>query len=167
MEFLTQKSMHRRTFLRGLSATIALPYLAAMEPAGRFIAKAGGAGEAAKRTRLVCIESVHGAAGSNAWGASKHLWAPQGLGRDFTLNPSGALSSLEPWRKYVNIISNTDVRMAEAFEAPEIGDLDLDLVDAAGGGLAAGVWYYRVAAVMSDGVVVPAVPADANNPGCE
>jgi hypothetical protein len=69
----------------------------------------------------VCIESVHGAAGSNAWGASKNLWAPAGLGRDFTLNPEGALISLEPWRKYVNIISNTDVRMAEAFDAPEIG----------------------------------------------
>jgi hypothetical protein len=121
MEFLTQKSLHRRTFLRGLSATIALPYLDAMEPAGRFIAKVGGTSEAAKRTRLVCIESVHGAAGSNAWGASKNLWAPAGLGRDFTLNPEGALISLEPWRKYVNIISNTDVRMAEAFDAPEIG----------------------------------------------
>ncbi len=121
MEFLSQKSLHRRTFLRGLSATIALPYLDAMEPAGRFIAKVGGAGDVAKKTRLVCIESVHGAAGSNAWGASKYLWAPQGLGRDFTLNPEGALSPLDPWRKYVNIISNTDVRMAEAFDAPEIG----------------------------------------------
>ena len=121
MEFLTQKTLHRRTFLRGLSATIALPYLDAMEPAGRFIAKVGGAGEAAKRTRLVCIESVHGAAGSNAWGASKHLWAPQGLGREFTFGAESALKSLDPWRKYVNIISNTDVRMAEAFEAPEIG----------------------------------------------
>ena len=121
MEFLTQKTLHRRTFLRGLSATIALPYLDAMEPAGRFIAKVGGASAAAKRTRLVCIESVHGAAGSNAWGASKNLWAPAGLGRDFALNPEGALISLEPWRKYVNIISNTDVRMAEAFDAPEIG----------------------------------------------
>ncbi len=120
MEFLTQKSLHRRTFLRGMSATIALPYLDAMEPAGRFIAKIG-TGESAKRTRLVCIESVHGAAGSNAWGASKHLWAPQGLGRDYAFNPDGALISLDPWRKYVNIISNTDVRMAEAFEAPEIG----------------------------------------------
>ena len=121
MDILTQKSLHRRTFLRGLSATIALPYLDAMEPAGRFLTKAGGAANAAKRTRLVCIESVHGAAGSNAWGASKYLWAPQGLGRDFSLNAEGALSSLEPWRKYVNIISNTDVRMAEAFDAPEIG----------------------------------------------
>jgi hypothetical protein len=69
----------------------------------------------------VAIESVHGAAGSSAWGASKHLWAPAGVGRDFTLNPEGALIDLEPWRKYLTIVSNTDVRMAEAFEAPEIG----------------------------------------------
>src|SRR6185295_6049397 len=32
-----------------------------------------------------------------------------------------ALPALEPWRKYLTIVSNTDVRMAEAFEAPEIG----------------------------------------------
>ena len=69
----------------------------------------------------MCIEAVHGAAGSNAWGASQHLWAPAGIGRDFTLNPDGALAPLEPWRKHLTIVSNTDVRMAEAFEAPEVG----------------------------------------------
>jgi len=104
MEFLSQKSLHRRTFLRGLSATIALPYLDAMEPAGRFIAKVGGAGAVAKKTRLVCIESVHGAAGSNAWGASKYLWAPQGLGRDFTFNPEGAAGTvtIAPFDRHVD-----------------------------------------------------------------
>ncbi len=122
MHILTQKHLHRRTFLRGLSAAVALPYLDAMEPAGRVFRKfGGGGGAAAGKTRLVCIESVHGAAGSNAWGASKHLWAPAGIGRDFTLNPEGALAPLEPWRKHLTIVSNTDVRMAEAFEAPEIG----------------------------------------------
>jgi hypothetical protein len=120
MLFLTQKSLPRRTFLRGMSAAIALPYLDAMEPAGTLLAKATGK-RAAGRTRLIAIESVHGAAGSNAWGSSKHLWAPQGVGRDFTFTPESALVSLDPWRKYLNIISNTDVRMAEAFEAPEIG----------------------------------------------
>ncbi len=120
MLFLSQKTLPRRTFLQGLSATVALPYLDAMEPAGKFLAKAGGA-KAAGHTRLIAIESVHGAAGSNAWGASKHLWAPEGVGRDFALKPESALVSLDPWRKYLNIISNTDSRMAEAFEAPEIG----------------------------------------------
>ena len=120
MSFLSQKSLPRRSFLRGMSATIALPYLDAMEPAGTFLAKAAGK-KASGHTRLVAIESVHGAAGSNAWGAAKYLWAPQGVGRDFSFTPESALVSLDPWRKYVNIISNTDVRMAEAFEAPEIG----------------------------------------------
>jgi hypothetical protein len=69
----------------------------------------------------VCIESVHGAAGCNNWGASKNLWAPAGVGKDFVLNPDGALIPLEPWRQHLTIVSNTDVRMAEAFEAPEIG----------------------------------------------
>jgi hypothetical protein len=117
MQILSGKTLPRRTFLRGAGAAVALPYLEAMAPAFRRI---GGAA-AADKTRLVCIESVHGAAGCNAWGATKNLWAPAGVGRNFELNPEGALSPLDPWRKYLTIVSNTDVRMAEAFEAPEIG----------------------------------------------
>jgi hypothetical protein len=115
MTMFTRGPMPRRTFLRGLGATIALPHLEAMIPVFR------SSGAAADKTRLVCIESVHGAAGSNAWGATKNLWAPAVVGRDFELIPEGALPSLEPWRKYLTIVSNTDVRMAEPFEAPEIG----------------------------------------------
>jgi hypothetical protein len=63
---------------------------------------------------------VHGAAGCNEWGASQHLWAPAAVGRDFDLSPS-ALSPLDPFRDYLTIVSNTDVRMAEAFEPGEIG----------------------------------------------
>ena len=63
--------MPRRTFLRGLGATVALPYLDAMVPAGR--APREGRADA---TRLVCIEEVHGWPGCNDWGASQHLWAP-------------------------------------------------------------------------------------------
>jgi hypothetical protein len=120
MNLLTQKALHRRTFLKGLSATIALPYLDAMDPAGRLLGKVSGSA-AASRQRFVAIETVHGAAGSNAWGASKYLWAPEGVGRNFQLNPEGALSPLESWKKYMTIVSNTDCRMAEPFDAPEIG----------------------------------------------
>jgi hypothetical protein len=119
MKILTGKSIPRRTFLRGMGATVALPYLDAMEPAGKLLG--GKTAAVADKQRVVCIESVHGAAGSNNWGASKYLWAPERVGRDFQLIAEGALPSLEPWRKYLTIISNTDVRMAEAFEAPEIG----------------------------------------------
>jgi hypothetical protein len=118
MHILSGKSIPRRTFLRGMGATVALPYLDAMAPGFSPFRKRGGA---ADKTRVICIESVHGAAGSNALGASKNLWAPAVSGRNFELIADGALPSLEPWRKYLTIVSNTDVRMAEALNAPEIG----------------------------------------------
>ena len=117
MSFITGKHLARRTFLRGLGATVALPFLDAMVPAGRVFAKAPGA----ERTRLVCIEEVHGLAGCNTWGASKYLFAPEAVGRDFKLVPDNPLTTLEAYREYMTVVSNTDVRMAEAFTAPEIG----------------------------------------------
>ncbi len=118
MPYLTGKHMPRRTFIRGaMGATVALPFLDAMV-AARGI---GAAPASADRTRLICIEEVHGLAGCNKWGATKHLFAPEKVGSDFTLTADSALSSLEPYRDYLTIVSNTDVRMAEAFTAPEIG----------------------------------------------
>jgi hypothetical protein len=87
MPILPGKAMERRTFLRGMGAVVALPYLDAMEPAFRSLAQASGASAATDKTRLVCMELVHGCAGSNTWGASKHLWAPAEIGRNFNLNP--------------------------------------------------------------------------------
>jgi hypothetical protein len=118
MDFITGKQMHRRTFLRGMGASVALPFLDAMVPAGRL--RASGALDEADPTRLVAIELVHGAAGSNEWGATQNLWSPAEVGRNFDLTPSSLLP-LDPWRDYLTIISNTDVRMAEAFEPHEIG----------------------------------------------
>ncbi|MDA0329209.1 MAG: DUF1552 domain-containing protein [Gemmatimonadetes bacterium] len=118
MEFITGKQLPRRTFLRGMGASVALPLLDAMVPAGRLCAS--GALDELDPTRLVAIELVHGAAGSNEWGATQNLWSPADVGADFDLTPS-ALLPLDPWRKHLTIISNTDVRMAEAFQPPEIG----------------------------------------------
>ena len=120
MNFLTGKSIPRRTFLQGMGATVALPYLDAMKPAmGRF----SGTGNKAvdDRARFVAIESVHGAAGSNTWGASKFLWAPEQVGKGYEFAPESALAPLAEWRKYLTVVSNTDTRMAEPFDAPEIG----------------------------------------------
>src|SRR6185503_1557170 len=71
--------------------------------------------------RLVCIEEVHGLAGCNNWGATKYLFAPQQTGRNFTFVPDNPLTTVEAFRDHMTIISNTDVRMAEAFNLPEIG----------------------------------------------
>ena len=118
MSFITGKHLPRRTFLRGMGATVALPFLDAMAPAGRFGRTVTAATDV---TRLVCIEEVHGLAGCNEWGASRHLFAPATVGPDFELLPDNALKSLEPFRDRLTIVSNTDVRMAEAFSPPEIG----------------------------------------------
>jgi hypothetical protein len=119
MSYLTGKHMARRTFLRGAGATVALPFLDAMVPAG-WSAKARAAA-APTHTRLVCVEEVHGLAGCNGIGAGKFLFAPEQVGRDYKLVPDNPLSTLDAYRNYTTIVSNTDVRMAEAFNAPEIG----------------------------------------------
>ena len=117
MHFLTGRTVGRRTFLRGVGATVALPLLDAMVPAGRL--RAGTRAE--QPTRLICIEEVHGVAGCNEWGAEQNLFAPAAVGRDFELSDANVLKTLEPWRDHMTIVSNTDVRMAEAFAAQEVG----------------------------------------------
>jgi hypothetical protein len=113
--YLSKKHLSRRTVLRGMGVTMALPFLEAMVPAGTAFAKT-----AAGKVRLSAIELVHGSAGATTWGASRNLWSPAAVGKNFDLSPT-SLISLEPWRKDITIISNTDVRNAEAFETPEIG----------------------------------------------
>jgi len=117
--FLTKKHLSRRTVLRGMGATIALPFLDAMVPAHSVLAKTPAAA-AAGRTRLVCIEQVHGAAGCSEYGLTKNLWIPAATGRNFDISQSN-LSPLEPFRDHLTIISNTDAKMAEAQTAPEVG----------------------------------------------
>jgi hypothetical protein len=102
-----------------MGASLALPFLDAMIPAGKNWNDIRGA-LGVDRPRLVAIEIVHGTAGSSEWGATQNLWSPAKVGTDFDLSPT-AMSSLEPYRDYLTIISNTDVRMAEAFANHEIG----------------------------------------------
>src|SRR5687768_14445429 len=116
MTFITGRHIPRRTFVRGMGAALGLPLLDAMVPAG----PRGRAAAAVDRMRLVAIEQVHGAAGCSAWGAERNLWAPAEVGRDFDLSPT-ALEPLAAFRDQLTIVSNTDVRMAEAYSSPEIG----------------------------------------------
>jgi len=113
--FIDKKHISRRTVLKGMGVTVALPLLDAMVPASTAWAKT-----AAGKVRLACVEMVHGSAGATTFGATKNMWSPAAAGRGFDLTPT-SLVSLEPYRKYLTIVSNTDVRNAEAFEAPEIG----------------------------------------------
>ncbi len=119
MEFLTGKHLDRRTFLRGMGASMALPYLDAMVPAGRL--RRGVTMDNETKVPLIAIEEVHGLAGCNEWAQTQYLFAPEIIGKDFEMVPNSALISLEPYQDYMTIVSNTDTRMAEAFTAPEIG----------------------------------------------
>jgi hypothetical protein len=101
--------------LRGIGVTMALPMIEAMVPARTVFAKT-----AAGKVRLAAIEMVHGSAGATKFGLQKNLWSPAAVGKGFDLSVT-ALSPLEPFRDDLTIVSNTDVRNAEAFELPEIG----------------------------------------------
>ena len=114
--YLTGRHLSRRTMLRGVGATVALPFLEAMLPAGRAYAKSAAAG----KVRFAAIEMVHGSAGATVVGTEKHMWSPAATGSAFDLGPT-SMRALEPFREHLTIISNTDVRNAEAFELPEIG----------------------------------------------
>jgi len=114
--FIKRQPLSRRAVLKGMGVTVALPFLEAMVPVRRAAAQS----LRAAKPRLVAIEMVHGSAGATAFGMQKNLWSPAEAGSAFDLTPS-VLSPLEPYRRYITIVSNTDVRNAEAFTPPEIG----------------------------------------------
>jgi hypothetical protein len=113
--YITKKHLSRRTILRGMGVSLALPLLDSMVPAQTPISKTA----AAPRSRLACIEMVHGAAGSTVDGSNKHYWSPAKEGSNFEF--SQTLKPLEPFRDYVTIVSQTDLNPAGAWAAAEEG----------------------------------------------
>jgi hypothetical protein len=112
---ITKKHLSRRAALRGFGAAISLPFLDAMMPAQTPMEKTAGS----PKTRLACIEMVHGAAGSTLDGSNKHYWSPEIVGRDFEFTQT--LSPLEQFRDYLTVISDTDLNPATAHAAAEEG----------------------------------------------
>jgi len=98
--FITKKHLSRRTFLRGAGATVALPLLDAMIPA----ATALGQTAAAPKPRLGFIYFPHG--------AIMNQWTPAAEGADFEFTP--ILKPLEPFRKYVTVVSGLENKAAIA-----------------------------------------------------
>ena len=91
MSFLSRKHLSRRTMLKGAGATIALPLLDAMIPAGTAFAQT----PAASPPRLGFVYFPHG--------ALQEHWTPLQTGRGFEF-PS-ILQPLEPLRDYVTVVS--------------------------------------------------------------
>ena len=103
---ITKMALPRRTFLRGVGASLALPWLDAMVPA---TAKAE-AGDPVRRLGFVYIPN----------GAIMEQWTPAAEGITFEL-PS-ILSSLESRRDELVIVSGLESRPAEAAEGEGSGD---------------------------------------------
>src|SRR5712671_5166797 len=90
--FITKKHLSRRTFLRGVGVSIALPFLESMVPAGTALAQTAARG----KTRFGAIYVPHG--------ATMDKWTPAADGSNFDLTE--LLQPLESFRKQVNIISD-------------------------------------------------------------
>src|SRR5271165_3379345 len=115
--FITKKHLSRRTLLRGMGVSMALPFLESMVPAQTALKKTA----AVPRPRLCAIEMVHGSAGSTVDGSNKHYWSPEKEGSDFEFTQT--LEPLASLRDYITIISDTDLNPAGAFaDAEEGGD---------------------------------------------
>src|SRR5262245_29643889 len=112
---ITKKHLSRRTVLRGIGATVALPFLDSMVGAQTPVAKSAAAG----KSRMAAIEMVHGDAGSTLWGGEQHFWSPVKEGANFEFTPT--LSPLEPYRDALTIITNTDQNNAAASTLSEEG----------------------------------------------
>jgi hypothetical protein len=117
MHFITGNHIERRTFLKGMGATVALPLLDAMLPAGPTWSSAAAELD---KGRLIAIENSHGDAGCTVFGEQQNLWAPPTIGRDFDLGGT-SMADLTPYQDYLTVVSNADVRMADAYIPHEIG----------------------------------------------
>ena len=90
--FISKMHLSRRTFLRGVGVSIALPFLESMVPAGTALAQTAATG----KTRFGAIYFPHG--------ATMDKWTPTAYGSSFDL--SEILQPLGPFRKQINIISD-------------------------------------------------------------
>ena len=95
---ITKKALPRRTLLKGVGATLALPLLDAMVPAATALAKT-----AAKPVRRLGYVFM-------PMGCDLSRWTPPGGDRLDKLSP--ILSSLEPVKQDVTIISNMELANA-------------------------------------------------------
>src|SRR5688500_6008060 len=92
--FVTKKHLSRRTVLRGMGVTMALPLLDAMIPARTALAHTAGA----PSPKLAFVYFPHGAIMSK--------WTPAGEGKSFELAP--LLEPLAPFLDQLTIVSGLE-----------------------------------------------------------
>src|SRR5688572_16492581 len=136
-----RKSLSRRTMLRGIGATIALPLLDAMVPAMTALQKT----PARPVRRLGVVYHPNGVIYEN--------WLPKGVGRDFTLSPT--LEPLEPFKDRLVVVTGLSSHQAEA-----LGDGGGDHSRASGTYLT-GVHVKKSDSVVGNGMSMDQIAAKA------
>ena len=92
MNFITKRHLPRRTFLRGMGVTLALPLLDSMLPAQTPLGKTA----ATPKSRFLGIYIPHG--------ATMDKWTPAAEGKGFTFTE--ILQPLEKYRDRLVVVSN-------------------------------------------------------------
>ncbi|HEV8318010.1 MAG TPA: DUF1552 domain-containing protein [Vicinamibacterales bacterium] len=138
---VTKTAMSRRTVLRGLGATIALPLLDAMIPA--LTATANTPAKAARRLGVVYHPN----------GVIYQNWLPKGVGRAFELSP--ILAPLEPFRTQLIVVTGLACQPAQA-----LGDGGGDHSRASGSYLT-GVHVKKSDSVVGNGISMDQIAAKA------
>src|SRR5437762_4489129 len=90
MNFVMKTALERRAFIRGMGATMALPFLDAMLPALSLSAMTL---RSTPRLGFIYIAN----------GVIQDKWIPATTGANFELSPT--LKALEPVKSYVNVLS--------------------------------------------------------------
>ena len=106
--FISQKHLPRRTVLRGLGASLALPLLDGMAPAYAALRKT-----AANPVRRLGVCYVPN-------GMEMRAWTPAGKGREFEL--SQILQPLSPFRNQLNVLTGLADKVAVPLPGEGIGD---------------------------------------------
>jgi hypothetical protein len=98
--FITRKHIKRRTVLKGMGASVGLPLLDAMVPAGTALAQTA----AAAKPRMIFVYFPHGAV--------MDKWTPKKEGADFDF--PYILAPLQPFQKQLTLISGLENKSAIA-----------------------------------------------------
>jgi len=138
---VTKTSLSRRTLLRGMGATVALPLLDAMIPA--LTATASTPAKAVRRLGVVYHPN----------GVIYDQWLPSGTGAAFELSPT--LAGLQPFKDQLIVVTGLSMDLAEA-----LGDGGGDHSRACGGYLS-GVHVKKSDAVVEGAISMDQVAAKA------
>ncbi len=138
---VTKKALSRRTILRGLGATVALPLLDAMVPALTAVAQTPA--KAARRLGVVYHPN----------GVIYDKWLPTGIGTEFELSPT--LAGLQPFRHKLIVLTGLAMDQAEA-----LGDGGGDHSRASGGYLS-GVHVRKSDTLIEGGISMDQIAAKA------